>query len=354
MITCRRPWLGLLGIIVLSPALGQAPVSVVKPETGQASQTLSLSGNLIARQSSRLSPQVSGLVSEVLVDAGDRVAAGDALVRLDSRTAELEEDRAEAVVAEAMAALAEAERLRDEGRRLVENRFVPETEVQAREAGVLQAEAAVARARSELAIARQLRAQHVIEAPFDGVVSQRLAEAGEWVGTGTAVLELVGVEDLWLDVRVPQQYWARIDSDSTVVAHADPAPDQALDARVHARVPVNDPAARTFLLRLLVHDETGNITPGMSARVRIELPGRNTVTMVPRDAIIRYPDGTTTVWAVQESNGKQVAREIRVDLLRMIGERAELAGDLDSGQLIVTRGNEALDEGQVVRIVEQP
>ena len=343
-------------LLALLPAFvaAQAPVSAVKPEIGQASETLALSGNLIARQSSRLSPHVAGLVAEMRVDAGDAVAAGDVLVRLDARNAELEQQRAEAVVAEALADLAEAERLRDEGRRLVERNFFPATELEAREAAVLRAEAAVARARSELAIARQRRSQHVIEAPFAGVVSQRLAEAGEWIDTGTAVLELVAVEELWLDVRVPQQYWARIDKDTQLAAYADPAPDRPLDAEVHARVPVNDPAARTFLLRLVVHDESRSLTPGMSARVRIEVPGDAEVTLVPRDALIRYPDGTTTVWRVERSGDRQVARETEVQVRRMVGERVELAGRLPADQWIVTRGNERLAEGDEVRIVEQP
>ena len=349
----RGLWPVILSLLPLSPATAQVPVSVVEPETGRASQTLSLSGSLTARQSARLSPQVAGLVADMVVDAGDRVAAGDVLVRLDARMARLEEARALAEVEESLAARAEAERLRDEGRRLVESNFVPDTEVQAREAAMLQADAALARARSELAIVRQRLAQHVIAAPFDGVVSQRLAEAGEWVATGTAVLELVTVDDLWLDVRVPQQYWTRIDADTQLVAFADPAPDTPLDVRLHARVPVNDPAARTFLLRLLVHDDTGDITPGMSARVQIDLPGTSAVTLVPRDAIIRYPDGTTTIWVVETTDGRDVARQRQVELLRVVGERAELAGELEPGRRVVTRGNEVLSEGEPVRIVER-
>ncbi|HUG99110.1 MAG TPA: efflux RND transporter periplasmic adaptor subunit [Gammaproteobacteria bacterium] len=349
----RGLWPVILSLALLSPATAQVPVSVVEPETGRASQTLSLSGSLIARQSARLSPQVAGLVADMVVDAGDRVAAGDVLVRLDARMARLEEARALAEVDETLAARAEAERLRDEGRRLVESNFVPDTEVQAREAAMLQADAALARARSELAIVRQRLAQHVIAAPFDGVVSQRLAEAGEWVATGTAVLELVTVDDLWLDVRVPQQYWTRIDAGTQLVAFADPAPDTPLDVRLHARVPVNDPAARTFLLRLLVHDETGGITPGMSARVQISLPGTSAVTLVPRDAIIRYPDGTTTIWIVETADGREVARQHQVELLRVVGERAELAGELEPGRRVIIRGNEVLSEGEPVRIVER-
>lgn len=348
----RGPWSTILSLSLLSTAMAQAPVEAVRPETGQASQTLSLSGSLTARRSARLSPQVAGLVAEMLVDAGDAVVTGAALVQLDSRMAELEEARAQAMLDEAHAAYVEAQRLRDEGRRLVESRFVPDTEVQAREAALLQAEAALARARSELAITRQRLAQHLVEAPFDGVVSQRLAEAGEWVDSGTAVLELVTVKDLWLDVRVPQQYWTRLDGDTELVAFADPAPEVALDVQIHARVPVNDPAARTFLLRLLVHDESGTITPGMSARVRIQLAGGESVTLVPRDAVIRYPDGTTTVWLVESSGERQLARQREVELLRLVGDRAELAGELNPEQWVVTRGNEALSEGEPVRIVE--
>lgn len=168
------------------------------------------------------------------------------------------------------------------------------------------------------------------------------------------MLELVAIEALWLDVRVPQRYWTRIDKNTQLVAHADPAPDQPLDAEVHARVPVNDPAARTFLLRLAVHDESRSLTPGMSARVRIDVPGSTDVTLVPRDAIIRYPDGTTTVWLVERSGGRQVARETEVQLLRTVGEQVELAGRLPADQWVVTRGNERLAEGDEVRIVKQP
>lgn len=346
--------LAALLLVPFATAIADTPVAVVVPQTGLASQTLSLSGSLTARRSARLSPQVAGLVAELAVDTGDRVVAGDVLVRLDQRMAELEEARVVAVVNEARAALEEARRLRDEARRLVESRFVPDSEVQARDAGVLQAEAQLERTQSELAIARERLGQHVIRAPFGGVVSRRLAETGEWVATGTAVLELVAVDDLWLDVRVPQQYWSAIDAATELAAFADPEPEMQLDARVHARVPVNDPSARTFLLRLLVHDESGRITPGMSARVRLELPGASAVTLVPRDALVRYPDGTTTIWTVEQVDGRPVARQLEVTLLRMVGDRAELAGELDATRKVVVRGNETLREGEVVRIVAQP
>lgn len=348
------------GLLVLTaallPAVLQAatPVAVALPETGQATQTLSLSGNLTPRQASRLSPQVPGLVAKMHVDAGDTVSAGDILVELEARTAELEEARARAVLGEAQVAVAEAQRLRDEGRRLLERRVLPDSEVQAREAALQLAEATVARARAELAIARERVVQHGVRAPFSGVVSRRLAEAGEWVGTGTAMLELVAIDDLWLDVRVPQQFWNRLGDQVELTAFADALPGQALDAQVDARVPVNDPAARTFLLRLLVHDESGRLTPGMSARVEIQIPGGQAATMVPRDAILRYPDGTTTVWLALPEDGGWVARQVAVQVLHLAGTSAELAGALPPGARVVTRGNESLAEGEPLTLVDAP
>ena len=341
----------LVAMALTAPAVAETPVTAVEPEIGQGSQVLALSGNLIARRTAVLSPQVAGLVAAVRVDAGDRVVAGDELLRLDQDLAKLEVRRAEAVVEEARRALLEARRLRDEGRRLVESRFVPDTEVQAREAAVLQAEAAVSRVQSELEIARERLAQHAVIAPFDGVITRRMVEVGEWVATGTAVAELVAPDELWLDVRVPQGYWTRIDADTRLRAFADPAPDTALDARIHARVPVKDPAARTFLLRMRIDDDSGRITPGMSARVELLLPGADRVTTIPRDAILLYPDGTATVWVVDTRAEPLVAREREVDILRTLGDRVELAGALDPGLRVVIRGNEALSEGEAVRLV---
>ena len=343
-------------LLAATPALLQAetPVRVAEPATARASQSLALSGNLTPRQASRLSPRVSGVVAEMRADAGDKVSAGSTLVRLDARMARLEEARARAMLGEADAALAEASRLRDEGRKLLERRVLPDSEVQAREAAAQLAEAAVARARSELEISRERVAQHTVQAPFDGVVSRRLAETGEWVGTGTAVLELVSVDDLWLDVRVPQEFWNRLGDDIELEAFAEALPGHRLDARLHARVPVSDPAARTFLLRLLVHDESGRVTPGMSARVQIEIPGDGMVTIVPRDAILRYPDGTTTLWLATREDGGWAARQLEVSLLRLVGERAELAGELPAGARVVTRGNEGLAEGEPLSIIETP
>lgn len=347
----RAPFTLLLLCGFIATVQAQTPVSVVRPASSESVETLRLTGNLTARQSARLSTQTAGLVETLNVDVGDTVDGGQLLLALDRELARLNVARAEAALAEARAEMDEVKRLAEEGRRLVQDRFLPDTEVRAREAAVVLAEAAVARVEAELATERERRNRHELRAPFPGVIVDRLTERGEWVEPGSSVFELVRLDDLWLDVRVPQRYWSEIAAGRIEIrAFADVAPDQPLDTTVEARVPVSDATARTFLLRLAVDAASVDLTPGMSAQVELDLGSDRQSTLIPRDALLRYPDGTTTIWIV--AAGSNEAREQPVAVRRLLGNEVELVDDLPADTRVVVRGNEGLTENEVVRIVE--
>lgn len=348
---CLGTALTLAATLVAQPA---APVAVERPAVGRAAQIIELTGSFHARRAAALSPRISGLVASVAVDAGDRVRIDDVLVTLDGRLAELAVSEAQAAVGEREASFREAQRLLAEAQRLSGEGHLPETQVHARESAVSIAEAALARARSELAAAQERLLRHTIVAPFSGTVARKLTEAGEWVDTGAAVLELVDAQQLWLDVQAPQEHWSILVPDAHVMVRADALPQREMIASVHARVPVSDASARTLLIRLVVEDLPADITPGMSARVRFELPGAGELLQVSRDAIIRYPDGTTTVWVIDDSDDLPRAREVPVQLGRYAGDRVEVLGGVTRGQLVVIRGNEILIDQQPVRIIESP
>lgn len=346
---------GMLALLFfVAPVAGQepAPVVVAKAELAESRSRLELTGSFVARRSARLSPRVSGLVAQTPADTGDPVEAGDVVLRLDATLAQLALAQAEAVRNEALARFSEAERLRDEARRLAQDRFVAATETAAREAGVQVAAAGLATAEAALATAREAVARHDVIAPFSGVISQRLTEAGEWVQTGTPVLGLVDPDALWLDVRAPQEYFSKLSGRVAAQVHVDALENQSLPAQIHARVPVSDPGARTFLLRMVVTDPSPGLVPGMSARVAMSWTDGARVVRLPRDAIVRFPDGTTTVWVVQSAEGQSTAHETPVTVSRFDDDRVEISAGLSPGQSVVIRGNEVLSEGQRVRMIE--
>ncbi|WP_407353804.1 efflux RND transporter periplasmic adaptor subunit [Luteimonas sp. R10] len=325
-------------------------VAVAVAEEATFGERFSLTGTLTAERDAQLSPRVDGLVARVHVDAGDRVGAGQVLVELDPAVGRQALARVRAQVAEAEAAAREAGRLFAEARRLGEDRYIAASQVDARESELRLAQAALESARASAREQAELVERHVLPAPFDGVVAEKLTEAGEWVQRGTPVLSLVATDRVRLDLRAPQERFAQLDDDARVRVFADALGGAPLPARIGARVPVTDPGARTFLLRLLVDDPEARLLPGTSARAEIDLPAEAPALAVSRDALLRQPDGGHSLFVVEDGEDGPVARQRSVRVLRERDELVAVSGDLQPGQRVVVRGNEALEDGQPVDV----
>jgi RND family efflux transporter MFP subunit len=344
-----------LTVLLLRPpeAAAQAPVTVVTAAPGPVLDRIELTGTVTSERSASLSPRVSGLVAAVRVDAGAAVKVGDVLLELDAELARLALARADAALAEARAQQAEAARLREEARQQVERRLVPETRLHAAEAELRIATAAVDRLQAERRQQAEIVARHTLAAPFPGMVSRKLAEVGEWVETGTPVVELVDTQRLRLDVQAPQERYYQIAPGAPVEVRAGALNGRVFAGRVAAKVPVKDPSARTFLVRVAVEDAGGRLTPGMSAEALFSLRGEGEALVVPRDAIVRQPDGGAAVWVVNGTSPASVsARPVRLG--RALAGGIEIVSGLEAGERVVLRGNETLREGQPVKVVATP
>jgi RND family efflux transporter MFP subunit len=326
---------------------------VTRAVAADTAETLRLTGTVTAERRARLSPRISGLVAVVRVDAGDRVEKGDVLLDLDRVLAELGLRRAEAAVDEARTRLAEAKRLQGEAKELVKDNYIPETDAHARNANVKLNAAVVARLEAEVHEAKERVARHSVVAPFAGVISRKLTEAGEWVETGVPVLELVATDDVRLDVQAPQERFVDIDENTSVSVRLDGHPNRTFTGRVAAKVPVNDPGARTFLVRVLLEDAAGWMIPGMSATATFGISGERSAVTVPRDALVRDADGIERVWIVQDVDGESRVSARRVRLGRSLAETIEVVEGLEVDLPVVIRGNETLREGQAVQVLAE-
>lgn len=346
----RLPFFLLLAATMWSAqTLGAVPVRVVVPGPATFGEQFQLTGTLTADRAAALSPRADGLVRETRVDAGTRVKSGQVLLQLDDAIARHALARSRAQAAEAAATAAEAGRLLAEGRRLAADKFIPSSQVGTLEARLQQAQAALASARAAEREQQELVARHAIPAPFAGVVAARHAEPGEWVQRGDNVLDLVATDRVRLDVQVPQERYAALAGKAQVEVMPDALDGVALPARIEARVPVTDPQARTFLLRLRVEDPDGRLQPGTSARARISLPATESALAVPRDALLRQPDGGYSLFVAVQEGDRWIARQRTVKVLRDRGTLVAIADGIRPGERVVVRGNEALRDGQPVQ-----
>lgn len=333
------------------PALDAPPVNVGAAEERPIVRTVRVSGTVTSPNAAMLSPSVAGLVARLNVDAGDRVSAGDVLVVLDAELQTLELRRREAELRQVEAALADSRRRLDEAERVRSANAISESEIETRRATAERDAAALAAAQAAVQQQRSIVARLSVKAPFAGVVSQRVAAVGEWVNPGDGLVELIETDNLRFDFRVPQEHYDDISLQTAVNLESDAAPGFSAEGRIIAVVPVKDPGSRTFLVRAAadIGDQPA-VTPGMSARGILKLDTQRSGIVVPRDALLRYPDGRQVVWVVDGSAEIPVVREKPVETGLMFDGHVEILAGIRAGDIVVTRGNESLQEGQQVSI----
>lgn len=354
-----RIFLGSIFLLVVLPLNTLAnekatPVSVVIATIAPVYDEIPLTGSVTARRVSRISPKIEGFVAELLVDEGDEIKSGDVLLQLDPVMAKIGLTRVQAQLQEAEAILSEAKRQRDEASELLKKKHISATNHEARVADVAIKTAVLKRLKAELDEQQETLSRHTIYAPFDGVISAKEVEVGQWVDTSTSLLELIEIHVLRVNVPVPQIYFSQIAIGTPATLKFDAFPERSFDATVTMKIPAGNASTRTFPVRIEIKNENGIIAPGMSARVRIKLRESNEAMLLPRDVIVRKPDGSTSIWLVVEVNGQTISRPLVVKTGRAYRDNVEVfASGLQQGDRVVIRGNEILQTDQHVTVVNE-
>ncbi|MFK7966417.1 MAG: efflux RND transporter periplasmic adaptor subunit [Burkholderiaceae bacterium] len=328
-----------------------SPIVVAQAREVAAVETIRLPGTVVATRVSRLSTAIGGLVQSIGFDLGDRVEAGDTILKLDDSLARHALDQAAAAVEEAQADAAEKRRLYRIGRNLTKRGVITQDQLDARAADMRMAQAVVKRLRADESAQNELLQRHSIVAPFTGVIASRDTEMGEWVAPGTQIVELVADNDVAVDVSLPQEFVASMQSDVSIALSINALAGQRFPAGRTALSPTGDATTRSFLLRIEPQADDIGLAPGMSAQALISFAAGESVIAIPRDALIRQPDGSTTVWVIEDTGEQPTVSSREVISGRANGNSIRITSGLQAGERVVVRGNESLQAGQPVRVV---
>jgi RND family efflux transporter MFP subunit len=343
----------IVAMLLVIPYQASAQMQVrVKPVVlAPIIEQLPLSGSVLSPRSSDLAPQESGQVKRMLVDEGDRVEAGEVLLELDAELTRLELQRLEALHEEAQLMYQDAKRLADEGRKLIGDKNISKSQYDSR----LANEAAEEKQLNQLEVQVQMQAvrleRHMLRAPFAGVIGFKNTEVGQWLGAGSAAFQLVQMDPLRVQARIPERYFGEVRAGTAVTITVDAYPGEQIEARVDKVVAVSDANTRSFVARMDIPNPDLRLAPGMSAHLLFILGDENSksVMQVPADAVVRRSDGSTVVWVVRDNT----ARETDVSVGRRNSSHVEVnSKELREGDLAVTLGNESLRPGQNVTPVQ--
>jgi RND family efflux transporter MFP subunit len=297
-------------------------------------------GRVEARLTVDLAFQVGGRLADFPVTEGQSVARGQTIARLEQQ----DFDRA---VREARVQLQQAETSLQRQSTLHERGIASDAALE--DAQTQHDLRAVA-----LETARQNLAYATIEAPFDGLVSRRLVDNFTTVGAGQPVARIQDLSERRVAIPVPENLIGALDGDDgySAVARFPFLPGQSFPLEYREIVAEAEQGSQTYrVIFALPDDVPGNILPGMTANVSVQLD-RNGETIpagvrAPVSALAGSAGGGFHVWVFDEASGEVSARTVSIGPIA--GDTVMVEAGLRPGERIVTAGVNALHEGMKVR-----
>jgi len=313
------------------------PVSVAPAVVGPVAARLSTTSTIEAERTAEVLSETSGVITELLVREGERIAEGEVLARVDSRERRLEHQQAELRLSRAEAELKRQQRAFEQdlvaGHEYEKARFDRDIAASEKEAARLALE------RTE------------IRAPFSGTVTEVLPVAGARLEPGERLLTLADFDTLIARLYVPERDVAGLAPGQPARVFPESAPAEGGRRGVVREIsPVVDRETGTVKVTVAIPAGPESLArPGSFARVTIDTGVRENAVLTPRRAVIRGGGGNH-LFVVED--GRAVRREVTlgVEMEGPAGAVVEVAGGLEAGEQVVVAGQGTLAPGAHVDV----
>lgn len=339
-ICMRTASASLLFLIVACGGETEAPtgppttaVTAATATMQDVAQTERSVGRLHAYTAPRVAAETSGRVTEVLAEAGDAVEAGEVLARLDGDTQRAQLEMARGDVLQ-LRALSENQQARVErlsslaGGDLVSKDQYEEAKAQAQ---ALRSQLTSARARLSAA---QLDLQRTeITSPVAGQIETRHISAGDFVGTGAPLFDVVSADALMAVLPLPQRLASEVSLGQVVRLHALNLPDLVIEAPITEIRPVVGGRSRAVEV-VVTLDNPGNWRAGGSVVGEIILAEREAV-VVPPGSVVKRPAGEV-IYVIDPERSIAIERVVEIGLRH--AEWMEILSGVSAGEAVVLSG----------------
>ncbi len=324
-------------------------VTVVQPQLTSLPIRLSANGSIGAWQEASIGTETNGLrLSEVRANVGDVVRAGQVLASFAPQAVQAELALARANLREAQANAADATGNAERARTLQDSGALSTQQINQYLNTAQTANARVDAAAAMLAL-QQLRLKNTqVLAPDSGIISARSATVGAVLPSGTELFRMIRQGRLEWRAEVTSAELGRLSVGTPVIVTA--ASGAQIKGRVRMLAPTVDPQTRSGLVYVDLPSTAGLAQPvrsGMFAAGEFAL-GDSSALMVPQSAVL-VRDGFSYVYRLGPDN--RVA-QLKVQTGRMVGERIEITSALGTELRLVASGAGFLNDGDLVRVVQ--
>ncbi|MBV0889543.1 efflux RND transporter periplasmic adaptor subunit [Komagataeibacter oboediens] len=343
-------------LLLLSACHRKAPVEEIRPVRSVIAEPISnasgevVTGQVAAHQSINLAFRLPGKVVERSVSAGSVVHAGDVLARLDDTVPQQTLRTALAENATAKAALEQAAPLKQRAAALLPVEAISRNDYDDAVRRYKTAQDQVQATQAQVRVAQEQLGYTRLMAPEDGIVTDRLVEAGEVVAAGQPVLRMAADDGLDAQFDMPEALaQSRLAVGMTMKVCLDAAPATCAPAAIYEIAPDTDPLTRTYHTKALLRATRDMMPLGAVVTGRLSVPSTPAVHLPP--AALAVQDGKPAVWIVAPDTLRVFLRPVTIT--RYATDDVVIASGLNAGDRVVTAGVQALYPQEKVSLLDE-
>ncbi len=343
---CGKDRAATVAVAATVQTIGPDNIAVAKTDTLRSGPAIS--GTLIADREARIRAEVSGAVLRTYVDAGQRVAAGTPLARIDDGVLQDAALSARSNLTQATVAADQAARELKRATTLVAAGAIAERDVEGAERANLSAQAQLADANARLSTVEKNLRNATIRAPFAGVVAEKSVSPGDIVAPGAALFTVIDPRSLKVEASVPTSALADVRVGAPVVFTVNGS-DRVLEGRITRVSPMVNPQTKQVSLLASVPNAQNALVAGLFVEGRVASEKRVGI-LVPERAV----DQTGIVAIVMRLKGGKVERvEVQLGVRDEGAETLEIRSGLSGGDTVLLGAARGISVGSPV-VVSSP
>ncbi len=297
-----------------------------------------LQGSVETDQNLVLTPEMSGVLTNVYVKEGQKVSKGQILAKVDDggMSQQLAQMQVQADLAKTTY---------ERQKRLWDQKIGSEIQY-------LQAKSNYEGMQKSISSMQQQVGKSNVRAPFSGIIDDLITEQGSVVSPGmTPLMRIVNLNEMYIAADVPESYLADVVTGKNVAVEF-PVLNKKLDAKVSQTGSFINPDNRTFKVEVDVPNKDKSIKPNLTARLKINDYTNETAILIPQSIISENAAGEQYVYVLKDRQGeKAVASRVIIETGRTQGDFIEVIKGIEDGNYIIEEGARSVKDGQTVKII---
>jgi RND family efflux transporter MFP subunit len=301
---------------------------------------LELQGNVTTKNLLIITPEYSGILTNVYVTEGQRVSKGQTLAKIDDGG--LSQQLAQLKIQSALA------KTTFERQQKLWNQKIG-SEIQ-----YLQAKSSYEAQEEAINQLQKQLSKTIVRAPFSGTIDDVITEKGSVVGAGqTPLMQIVNLDDMYIETDVPESYIPTVVQGKNVTVQF-PVLGTSIDTKVRQAGDVINVANRTFKIEIAVPNKDKTIKPNLTAKLKINDYTNPKAILVPQSIISENAEGEQYVYIVKDKkdNNQGTVSKVIIKTGKTQGDVIEVLEGITNGAELIQEGARSVKDGQTVKVIK--